>query len=469
MRRRTCEIAALAACAVGLIAAGCGEGRSDGAGGPGGILSVGDAGSITASGADGTIDSGDEGVGSGEDVDDDGDGGPGGDGVDDGDELFDVGVGGDTDPTAGECGEGYGYSIIWVANTYEGTVSKIDTSTLTELGRYRTHPVAGQGLPSRTSVNLVGDVAVTNRQPGGVTKIANLEANCVDLDGDGMIETSTGATDILPWGTDECVLWHTPVPTEIYEYGPRPTAWESGELGEDPCNVTAQPRLWVAFKDEDNEHGIVWRLDGDSGVVLDEVDVGDWSPEGDFGPYGGAVRPDGDLVVVGKGDHRSVVIDSDTLDVGDIPIEADACHYGMGLDGEGDLWVGDKCGSVRYFDFASGDWTVIDDVGGDRVNGIQVDRDGNVWGAGSEPCRLVRINAATRNVIDDSIPLPGCDSPWGISIDGEGFVWVVDRGAGAYKVNPATYETERFTGLIGPYSYSDMTGFALGLVTDPPG
>ena len=38
--------------------------------------------------------------------------------------------------------------IIWVANSAEGTVSKIDTRTMAEIGRYLTHP-GGKGDPSR--------------------------------------------------------------------------------------------------------------------------------------------------------------------------------------------------------------------------------------------------------------------------------------------------------------------------------
>jgi hypothetical protein len=37
------------------------------------------------------------------------------------------------------------------------------------------------------------------------------------------------------------------------------------------------------------------------------------------------------------------------------------------------------------------------------------------------------------------IPLPGCNQPWGASIDNEGFVWIVDKGNKAFKVNPDTY------------------------------
>lgn len=73
-------------------------------------------------------------------------------------------------------------------------------------------------------------------------------------------------------------------------------------------------------------------------------------------------------------------------------------------------------------------------------------------------------------MVDDHIDLPGCSSPIGVSIDKDGFVWVVDQGANkAYKVNPADYSTQEVTGLLGPYTYSDMTGSGLGLVIDPPG
>jgi hypothetical protein len=73
-------------------------------------------------------------------------------------------------------------------------------------------------------------------------------------------------------------------------------------------------------------------------------------------------------------------------------------------------------------------------------------------------------------VIDDAIPLPGCDDPVGISIDADGYVWVVDRGADrAYKVDPGSHEVAlTVEGLVGPYTYSDMTGSGLALVSNPP-
>lgn len=58
----------------------------------------------------------------------------------------------------------------------------------------------------------------------------------------------------------------------------------------------------------------------------------------------------------------------------------------------------------------------------------------------------------------------------GVSIDVEGFVWVVDRAAEqAYKVDPETHAVvQTVTGLVEPYTYSDMTGHGLNLVINPP-
>ena len=63
------------------------------------------------------------------------------------------------------CTEGEGdveFSYIWVANSTQSTISKINTETLVEEGRYYTKPNLA-GSPSRTSVSLTGNVATANR------------------------------------------------------------------------------------------------------------------------------------------------------------------------------------------------------------------------------------------------------------------------------------------------------------------
>jgi streptogramin lyase len=360
-------------------------------------------------------------------------------------------------------------SFIWIANSNEGTVSKINTTTGVEEGRYDSSPQAG-GNPSRTSVNLLGDVAVSNRDPGGVTKIAAHLDNCVDQNNNGQIETSSGPANVLPWGQDECVLWHVTTPTSSYGNGPRPTAWEGGKFSEEDCSVDENPRLWIGFKADDSS-GVFWRLDGETGELLDEVNVGYWGSS--YGPYGGAVNAEGDLVVTGLNTDPSKHIDSETLAVTDLGNPGIACKYGMGLDQNGDIWVGHCFGEgVSHYSFELNQWTTIPNAGGGRVNGIQIDRDGNVWGAGSGPCRLVQLDVETKQYVNNNIPLPfDCNSPWGVSVDVEGFVWIVDMGSSkAYKVNPETYQTEiTVSGLVGPYTYSDMTGSGLNLVVNPPG
>jgi hypothetical protein len=50
-----------------------------------------------------------------------------------------------------------------------------------------------------------------------------------------------------------------------------------------------------------------------------------------------------------------------------------------------------------------------------------------------------------------------------VSIDFFGNVWAVN-GSGAHRVDPNTGDVTSYTGLVGAYTYSDMTGHALSVV-----
>ena len=91
-------------------------------------------------------------------------------------------------------------SYLWVANSDQNTVSKVDTQKLLEVARYRMGPLVdpyGED-PSRTAVSLDGRFMVVNGRASGRTTMiaANLE-DCVDTDGDGEIKTSQSKDDIL--------------------------------------------------------------------------------------------------------------------------------------------------------------------------------------------------------------------------------------------------------------------------------
>jgi streptogramin lyase len=396
--------------------------------------------------------------------------GPGGTGpkLDVGDNPNPTGPGGDCPGGGGGTPtDEYEFSVIWVANSPEGTVSKIDTQTAEELARYRTGPDSPD--PSRTSVNLQGDVAVANRW-GSVTKIAAEEERCVDKNGNGTIETSQGPDDVLPWGEDECVLWHHDVGFEAAgsgnQGGPRAIAWDGGDIN--AC--VAMPNVWVGWRDQPHDRAIVRRLDGQTGQVLGEAEIPDWQGNWGHGIYGGAADADG--AFWGMGTLGTLVrVDPDTYDVQRWDNPTAHVIYGIALDAHGDPWLAGWGGHIWHFDRATGTFEDMGGTGGgpDRLRGLMIDQNGDAWIAGNNPCALVRFDTTTKTLVDGAIPLPGCGVPVGVSIDVDGMVWVVDQNASvAYKVDPSDNSTQVVEGLVNPYTYSDMTGAGLGLVVHPP-
>jgi DNA-binding beta-propeller fold protein YncE len=380
----------------------------------------------------------------------------------------------DAGENIGDCEPGQGqdeaFSIIWIANTAEGTVSKIDTASATELARYTTGPGPGNPDPSRTSVNLVGDVAIANRS-GSVVKIAAELDDCVDFNQDGEITTSQAADDVLPWGEDECVLWYHHVGFDNGAGnlgGPRAIAWDAGQPGPNGC--PSNPTLWVGWRNQPHAAVKIRHLDGTTGEALGEVDVPNWQHEWGHGTYGGATDKQRDFWGLGSS-GTLVHVDAETLAVTrhDNP-QFGRVVYGIALDQLGDPWLGGWDGSLWHFDVGAQSWEDRGQVGAPvRMRGLAIDQDGHAWIAGNQPCGLIRYDTVIGQTVASHIELPNCIEPVGVSIDAAGFVWVVDRGASvAYKVDPDTQTVAAtVTGLVGPYTYSDMTGAGLDVVVNP--
>jgi streptogramin lyase len=447
---RSRRLGLIAFTSLGMLVSACGTEGDDGATGPG--ISVG-------------INTG---IDSGETVDS----------ADSADSVDTGGIKLDTQNTdsmgsAGDCGGGGGggmmgggggYSYIWISNSPEGTVSKINTKTTIEEARY----LVGPGLtdPSRTSVNLFGDAVVVDRN-GGITKIGVKEDRCVESNGVPGIQTSTGPNDVLAWGQDECVLWRTELAALNYQIGARPVAWEGGLV--DGC-AAPNPRVWVGWYDGANGH--FRRLDGTTGAILDSVGPVPWSGLS-FGPYGGAADKDGNFWVSGWQAGPLIRIDADTLQVQTFQIPATITpqqwNYGMALDKSGDAWIASAY-SVYHFRADSSTWLEIPVPGAFSLRGLMVDKDGIAWVATNEPPGLAAIDTDTDTVLAPAIAIPGSVQPVGVSIDVDGYVWVVDQSANAaFKIDGDTYQLAGMTtGLNQPYTYSDMTGAGLDLVTFPP-
>ncbi len=366
---------------------------------------------------------------------------------------------GPVEPCAGEGQDVLDFSYIWVANAGQGTVSKINTETMQEQGRYLTRPEVG-GSPSRTSVNLRGDVAVANRQ-GGVSKFFARAEDCPEANGIAGLQTSSGKEDVLAWELEECRAWHTPFLGSVM----RPMAWTAGTLNLDTC-VFEDMKVWTTRALAGQPGTVVAiRLNGDTGAIEAEIPV----PElhvGTFGPYGGAVDADANFWFHSRdgAPYPLVRVDAVTLDYQIFNVPPPVNPYGITVDAKGRPWIAGYHGAIARFDPDTEAWVVLEGVTG---LGIQEDSQGRMFIA-QFPWNVTRgvhvIDSETVTVLDYIDMSAAAPQSRGISIDFAGFVWMIDDTANAFRIDPVTKTYEVYTGLTAPYTYSDMTGWGLSNV-----
>jgi hypothetical protein len=403
---------------------------------------------------------GDSGDGDGDSSTGDGDGDPG-DGDGDADTTgikFDMAPLPDAGGMAcGGMGMDPEFSYIWVANSGESTISKVNTVTLEEEGRYRTRPDSA-GSPSRTSVNLSGDVAVANRN-GGVTKVIALPENCDEMNnGQAGLQTSQGKLDVLAWGQDDCTAWYAPVNPAYTSQ--RPLAWTSGVLNPNTCEVEDQ-FVWSTASTANQAGSLnVMRLDGVDGSIDEEFPIPEISP-GYFGGYGGAVNSENDYWFITYDSPRKLVqVDFENLDyqVWDVP--QSVCSYGFAVDSLDRPWIGAFCDGSAMFDPETEQWTILTGILG---YGLQEDANKTMWLGTYSPPGVRAINIETMEV-GKWIQLP-TNSARGVSVDFYGYVWFVDMQTSAWKIDTEAETWESYSGLNSPYTYSDMTGWGLNLAS----
>jgi hypothetical protein len=212
----------------------------------------------------------------------------------------------------------------------------------------------------------------------------------------------------------------------------------------------------------------VWvhRLDGDTGVVEDTIHL----TEAEFpcdhtgttlglglGPYGGAVDYEGNFWFHGWGTFKLARVDFDTLDVEIF----DGGGYGITVDTEARVWLSS---SISRFDYATGERK---SANVSTSGGITQDLQNRIWAAGQNGVVWVDMETLA---IGDEVALPGSGQVKGVSVDIDGYIWAVRQDdPSAYKIDPDTYDIQTYTGLNGPYTYSDMAGGAINNVTcNPP-
>jgi len=366
-------------------------------------------------------------------------------------------------------------NFIWIANTGQGTVSKVDTRTFVEVARYVTGPAGAGNDPSRTSVNTLGDAYVGNRGGRTVTKISVLGAECPDTNGDGMITTSTGPTDVLGWGMDDCVLWNTSLPDGGIIRG----VAAQDVPGPD---FTLHPYVWIG-----GWEGILWKLDGETGAIVLRTP----SPTNN---YGLALDGSGNLwisgrstLALGRVDTNRCVdeascsappcgADGDTCVKQIIPIPGGANPYGITVDVAQRVWLAlyDTASVSRYDPAAplASRWNIVSV--GSNCHGIAADGEGWVWAAcwATGIIRLTGDDPSSYTVVAGT----GGFSCKGMAVDMDGKIWSINNAHNSAIVvtpGPTLTDASAMTGvvptIISPYTYSDMTGQQLRLATDPRG
>lgn len=380
------------------------------------------------------------------------------------------------------------FPILWIANAGEDTVSKIDTETPSmpvpsggcEVARYRTgfgpagvagafvpfpHGAFSGPAPSRTTVDLDGNVYVANRhfdgKPAEVVKV--LTDGFIDRNGNGVIDTSTdadgncqiGPAEILPLEDsngngfiedseiqDERIAWIVQVGT-------------AGGIGRSLCIDTAGT-IWLGLFSTQE----YFRLNPADGSIL-------------AGPIAANVSTYGCLVD-SQGRLWSANLGT-TLGELDTTIPATVAthsHAGLGFNygiaiGEDKVYLANSSGrSYTEFDPATGTFSTPATAFVGTL-GISVDAAGDIVLGQTTIFKF----APNGNVVWSSGNPQGSGSTRGVVVDANNDIWVVNlSNNNVSKFNGATgaFEGALPVGVF-PYTYSDATGFAVRNITTPTG
>jgi YVTN family beta-propeller protein len=355
------------------------------------------------------------------------------------------------------------FPFIWVAASARGTIVKINTLTGSILGEYLSAP-AGRGRnPSRTTVDFNGNVWAGNRNEtsgnqGSVVQIG-LEENgqCVDRNGNGIIDTSTGLGDILPWpditdgaggvtglvqdAADECIL--------VFQRLPNAPAVRH-------VSVDGSNDVWVGGYPFGQR--MFYKLDGSTGQILASFNAAAFG----CGGYGGLVDGNGILWSASISQSRLLRYDPGTGIGSCIGVSN---SYGLGIDTNGfiwnSMWVSNSIVKVS----PAG---VIQPTFPKTTGGSSSDRgvavtpaDNHVWVANSGGSDVSRLD---NNGIFVAV-IPVGNTPTGVAVDAAGKVWVTNLSSNTVsRINPAINAVDLTVNLgagAGPYNYSDMTGSIL--------
>ncbi|MDW3225748.1 MAG: hypothetical protein R8G34_23140 [Paracoccaceae bacterium] len=376
------------------------------------------------------------------------------------------------------------FDFIWVAASGRDAAVLIDTdhvdadgvSSLSDaaagigavVGEYRTAPIGQPGNPSRTTVDINGDVWVGNRDAstggGSAAKITSTPGAGATSSG-----VWNGSTfDALAWtnagGADTNGGTSTAQDVAIKQF------IRTDSTNNRTVAIDANNDVWIGGLGNRNHA----KYDGDTGVQ-----VGTTSTVREGG-YGGVI--DGNGILWSSDWSASTIARYDTTAadpgssyIGSVPTGGPS--YGLAVDNNGNIWNSHyNSGTISKLSAAG---TVISTYSlGQGTNtasrGVAVTADNNIWVANSNNNNVTRLD--NNGTVLQQIAVGGY--PTGVSVDSNGKVWVtnlasndvmrIDPDAGGVGVAAVDLTVELGAGAS-PYNYSDMTGSLVGGITNPTG
>lgn len=360
------------------------------------------------------------------------------------------------------------FHMLWVANSGENTISKIDTETGKEAARYSIC-----GNPSRTAVDQAGDCWVGCRADGKVAKIALEPSECKDNNNNGKIDTSTDlngdgkitGAEMLPNGQDECVLLVV-----------KPDSTNLARA----VAVDKDNHAWVGYWDTRK----VYRLNSTTGAVMTTVD---FSSVTTARPYGFAIDKKGRLWVSMRDGSPPAL---GMIDLNSFPLTPKVWGtpgghntYGIAVDSLGGVWIASgENKSVSRFTPDTQAWKTVSLSQYPNTRGIAASTDGLVYVGhhnyntscdGGMDHYVSVMDAASGNFVEVINTATGNNNmgPVGMAIDFSDNLWAINQCASsATKIDRKTKQViGHYPTGSQPYTYSDMTGFALKTVVAPSG
>ncbi|HSW59790.1 MAG TPA: hypothetical protein VLJ60_03270 [bacterium] len=406
---------------------------------------------------------------------------------------------------------------LWAANHTAESVSKFNTQTFKEEGRYWV------GInPSRTAVDLDGNMWVGGRDDGRVTKVLWDTTKCPDDNSDGIytsyIDGTTGevvqVNSVADPFVDECVVY-----SEVTN--PSFPSVRGMAVGSDG-------KIWIGYS-----YGGIQSIDPETfvlGTYHSATSIPVWRPDvnGVFqvvtgemvnadGVYGLIVDSNGILYISSLTNRRYLVAFDTKTETWIGAFEKDGvCSYGIAVDAKNRIWLGGypDCMGIAMFDFEQKKaWSfLVPDsatltpggtstvqvhekaAGGGKLahdtTGVTVDpATGHIWTSfylHGYTGKMVldetdfsnsswTFIATTRDPSNILLPGVGVDLR-GVGLDPYGYVWTLGLGSDrVWKIDPATNARAadlpegKSIGVGSHYTYSDFTGSTAFNFTAPRG